>query len=572
LLRSIDWIILISSLVFIVLYGLWKGRSSKNIQGYLLADRNMRWFPILLSIMATQASAITFLSVPGQAYVDGIRFVQFYLGLPLAMIILSITAVPLFHRLNIYTAYEFLENRFDIKTRTLGALLFMTQRGLAAGLTIFAPSLILSVLLGWNIYWTNFFIGSLVIIYTTAGGTKAVNWTHFQQMLIITIGMFAAFFLVIKLLPPDISFFQAVQLSGKMGKLNAIDFSFDLGNRYTFWSGIIGGLFLQLSYFGTDQSQVQRYLTGKSVAHSRLALLINGIVKIPMQFSILFLGAILFVFYQFNTPPIFFNSVATGQIKQSNYSAQFNQLEDQYRLISEKKAETVRELAESFNSRNPEQEIEKREQVQALQDQALEVRQNAIDLIQKNDPEVDPSDTNYIFLSYVIRYLPAGMVGLILAVIFAASMSSTASELNALASTTVMDIYKRLFRKNSSDRHYLLVSKLATLGWGLYAILLAETASRLGSLIEAVNIVGSVFYGTILGIFLVGFYLKSIKGSITFYAAILAELLVLYCFFFTKITFLWYNVIGCLGVVLFALLLKQILRRFNSLKKDTLPL
>lgn len=558
--RTIDWFILISSLIFIVLYGLWKGRGNKDIQGYLLADRNMRWFPILLSIMATQASAITFLSVPGQAYVDGIRFVQFYLGLPLAMIILSITVVPIFHRLKIYTAYEFLENRFDVKTRTLGAMLFMTQRGLAAGLTIYAPSLILSILLDWNLHWTNFFIGSLVIIYTTAGGTKAVNWTHFQQMLIITIGMFTAFFLIIKLLPADISFLQAVQLSGKLGKLNAIDFSFDLTNRYTFWSGIIGGLFLQLSYFGTDQSQVQRYLTGKSVAHSRMALLFNGIVKVPMQFSILFLGAILFIFYQFNTPPIFFNSVATSQVKKSNYSAQFSQLEDQYRLISEKKAEAVRELAESFNSRNNEQESEKKQQVQALQDQAQEVRRNAIELIRRNDPDVDPSDTNYIFLSYVIHYLPAGIVGLILAVIFAASMSSTASELNALASTTVVDIYKRLLRQKSSDRHYLLVSKMATLGWGLYAILMAEVASRLGSLIEAVNIVGSVFYGTILGIFLVGFYFKSIKGSSTFYAAILAELLVLYCFYFTEITFLWYNVIGCMGVIIFSFILRYFFR------------
>lgn len=554
--RTVDWFILVGSLIFIVLYGLWKGRGNKDINGYLLADRNMRWFPILLSIMATQASAITFLSVPGQAYVDGIRFVQFYLGLPLAMIILSITVVPIFHRLKIYTAYEFLENRFDVKTRTLGAMLFMTQRGLAAGLTIYAPSLILSILLDWNLHWTNFFIGSLVIIYTTAGGTKAVNWTHFQQMVIITIGMFAAFFLIIKLLPADISFLQAVQLSGKLGKLNAIDFSFDLNNRYTFWSGIIGGLFLQLSYFGTDQSQVQRYLTGKSVSHSRMALLFNGIIKIPMQFSILFLGAILFIFYQFNTPPIFFNSVATSQIKKSDYSAQFNQLEDQYRLISEKKNQAVRDLAESFDGRNPELENEKKQGVQALQEQAQDVRNNAIELIRKNDPEVDPSDTNYIFLSYVIRYFPAGMVGLILAVIFAASMSSTASELNALASTSVVDIYKRLLRKKSSDRHYLLVSKMATLGWGLYAILMAEVASRLGSLIEAVNIVGSVFYGTILGIFLVGFYFKSIKGSSTFYAAILAELLVLYCFYFTEITFLWYNVIGCLGVIIFSFILR----------------
>lgn len=562
--RTIDWIILIGSLLFIVFYGLWKGRGNKDIQGYLLADRSMRWFPILLSIMATQASAITFLSVPGQAYVDGVRFVQFYLGLPLAMIILSITVVPIFHKLKIYTAYEFLENRFDAKTRTLGALLFMTQRGLAAGLTIYAPSLILSILLDWNLYWTNFFIGFLVIIYTTIGGTRAVNWTHFQQMMIITIGMVITFFLTVHLLPADISFLQAVQLSGKLGKLNAIDFSFDLSDRYTFWSGIIGGLFLQLSYFGTDQSQVQRYLTGKSITHSRMALLFNGIVKIPMQFSILFLGAILFIFYQFTTPPIFFNSAAVSQVKQSTYSTQFTQLENQYQVISEKKTNAIRELASTLRNGNPEQENQKVQQVQAWQEKAQQVRAQAIDLIRKNDPTTDPSDTNYIFLSYVLRYLPVGMVGLILAVIFAASMSSTASELNALASTTVVDIYKRLFRKKSSERHYLFVSKIATLVWGIYAILLADAASRLGSLIEAVNIVGSVFYGTILGIFLVGFYFKSIRGSSTFYAAILAEMLVLYCFYFTEISFLWYNVIGCFGVILFSFIFKYFFQKPSS--------
>jgi len=562
--RTIDWIILIGSLLFIVFYGLWKGRGNKDIQGYLLADRSMRWFPILLSIMATQASAITFLSVPGQAYVDGVRFVQFYLGLPLAMIILSITVVPIFHKLKIYTAYEFLENRFDAKTRTLGALLFMTQRGLAAGLTIYAPSLILSILLDWNLYWTNFFIGFLVIIYTTIGGTRAVNWTHFQQMMIIIIGMVITFFLTIHLLPADVSFLQAVQLSGKLGKLNAIDFSFDLSDRYTFWSGIIGGLFLQLSYFGTDQSQVQRYLTGKSITHSRMALLFNGIVKIPMQFSILFLGAILFIFYQFTTPPIFFNSAAVSQVKQSTYSTQFTQLENQYQVISEKKTNAIRELASTLRNGNPEQENQKVLQVQAWQEKAQQVRAQAIDLIRKNDPTTDPSDTNYIFLSYVLRYLPVGMVGLILAVIFAASMSSTASELNALASTTVVDIYKRLFRKKSSERHYLLVSKIATLGWGIYAILLADAASRLGSLIEAVNIVGSVFYGTILGIFLVGFYFKSVRGSSTFYAAILAEMLVLYCFYFTEISFLWFNVIGCFGVILFSFIFKYFFQKPSS--------
>jgi Na+/proline symporter len=374
-------------------------------------------------------------------------------------------------------------------------------------------------------------------------------------MFIIMAGMIIAFFMVIKLLPEDITFLQAAQVAGKMGKLNAMDFSFDINNRYNFWSGILGGFFLQLSYFGTDQSQVQRYLTGKSMAHSRMALLMNGFVKIPMQFSILFMGAILFIFYQFSTPPIFFNSVPTDQIKESVYAEEFRQLENDYEIISEQKASAVRELAGSLSAEDPQNIDRDYQKVQELQIRAGEVRNQAIGLMQKNTPDMDPKDTNFVFLGFVIKYLPVGIVGLILAVIFSASMSSTASELNALASTTVIDIYKRVFKKDGDDRHYLWVSKLVTLIWGVYAILLAESASRLGSLIEAVNIVGSLFYGTILGIFLVGFYLKKVSGTATFYAAIVAELLVLFCFLFTDITFLWYNVIGCLGVVLIAVII-----------------
>jgi Na+/proline symporter len=560
--RTLDWVVLISSLVFIVVYGLWKGRGSKNIQSFLLADRKMKWLPILFSIMATQASAITFLSAPGLGYVDGVRFVQFYLGLPLAMIILSITVVPLYHKLKVYTAYEFLENRFDLKTRSLAALLFLTQRGLAAGLTIFAPSLILSILLGWNLYLTNFIIGLLVIVYTTAGGTKAVNWTHFQQMFIIAGGMAAAFFVVINLLPDEVSFLQAVRSAGKFGKLNALDFSFDIQNRYTFWSGILGGLFLQLSYFGTDQSQVQRYLTGRSVAQSRFALLMNGIIKIPMQFSILFLGVLLFVFYQFQTPPIFFNNVETENIRNSPYAQEFITIEKQYQEVSLAKGKQLKKLISALEAENSEKIHENNQKVENLQKEANSLRNKAVEVMQQHNPEMDPSDTNYVFLSFVIRFMPVGLVGLVLATIFAASMSSTASELNALASTTVVDIYKRVLKKDGNDRHYLIISRLATLFWGLYAILLAETASRLGSLIEAVNIVGSLFYGTILGIFLVGFYLKSIKGTATFYAAIIAEVMVLGCFFFTKITFLWYNVVGCLGVILFAYLINLSIKSF----------
>jgi SSS family solute:Na+ symporter len=555
--RTLDWIILITSLLFIVSYGVYKGRGSKNIEGYLLADRKMRWLPVLLSIMATQASAITFLSAPGQAYVDGMRFVQFYLGLPIAMIILSITAVPLYHKLKVYTAYEYLENRFDVKTRSLAALLFLTQRGLAAGLTIFAPSLILSILLGWNLFLTNLIIGTLVIIYTTSGGTKAVSWTHFQQMFIITLGMLTAFFVMLYLLPKDVSLLEAVQVAGKMGKINIIDLKFDLGNRYTIWSGILGGLFLQLSYFGTDQSQVQRYLTARSIGQSRLALLFNGIVKIPMQFSILFLGAILFVFYQFQTPPLFFNSVEVQKIKSSQLAPEFHNVEEKYEEVSQQKRAEVRNLITAFRSGEEDRIERANQQLQNIKSQADAIRDQGIQIMKKNNPDMDTRDTNYIFLSFVVKYLPVGVIGLVLAVIFAASMSSTASELNALASTTVVDIYKRLIKKDKDDRHYLKVSRMATFFWGIYAILLAQTASRLGSLIEAVNIVGSLFYGTILGIFLVGFYMKFIRGTATFYAAIIAELIVLFCFFFTGITFLWYNVIGCLAVILIALVLNQ---------------
>lgn len=554
--KSLDWFVLITSLLFIVLYGVWKGRGSRNIRGYLLANRQMRWYTILFSIMATQASAITFLSGPGQAYTDGVRFVLFYLGLPLAMIILSITAVPIYHKLNVYTAYEFLENRLDIKTRSLAALLFLTQRGLAAGLTIFAPSLILSLLLGWNLYLTNLLIGTLVIIYTASGGTKAVNMTHSYQMLIIMFGMFAAFVIMLHLFPKDISFFESVSVAGKMGKLNAMDFTFDLNNRYNFWSGILGGLFLQLSYFGTDQSQVQRYLTGKSVAHSRMALLLNGMVKIPMQFSILFIGALLFVFYQFQTPPIFFNKVEVENVKNSHYSQPFNELEREYDSVHLEKEKMVRHMVDALRSKDDLQIAEAETGLNQIQKKATEIRGEAVKLIQQNNPDANPSDTNFIFLTFVLNFLPVGLVGLVLAAILAASMSSTAAELNALASTTIVDGYKRLFKKNASEKHYLIASKVATLLWGSYAILLAESASRLGSLIEAVNIVGSLFYGTILGIFLVAFYFRKLSGSATFIAAILAEILVLLCFFFTDISFLWYNVVGCLGVVSFAVFIQ----------------
>jgi Na+/proline symporter len=558
--RTLDWIVLIASLVFIVVYGVWKGRGSKDISGYFLANRSMRWYTILLSIMATQASAITFLSAPGQAYVDGMRFVQFYFGLPLAMIILCITFVPIYHRLKVYTAYEYLEGRFDLKTRVLTSFLFLTQRGLAAGLTIYAPALILSVILGWDIYITNLIIGGLVIIYTASGGTKAVNWTHFYQMLIIMVGMLAAFLMIIYYLPDDISLIDASYIAGKMGRLNAIDFTFDLNNRYTVWSGLLGGLFLQLSYFGTDQSQVQRYLTGESVTESRMGLLLNGMVKIPMQFFILFIGAMVFVFYQFAAPPIFFNSVETDKIRESHYAEQFQELEQRYQAVFEEKRVVAKELVAAIRSGDESRvEIVDRE-LNLARDRANDLRKEAVQLMQAHDPGMDPQDTNYIFLTFVTKYMPVGLVGLVIAAIIAASMSSTSGELNALASTTVVDIYRRMFKKEGSDRHYVVASKVSTVIWGAYAIFLAESASRLGSLIEAVNILGSLFYGTILGIFLVAFYIKRIGGTATFWAAFIAEAAVVFCFFFTDISFLWYNVVGSAGVIVSAMILDPLLK------------
>jgi Na+/proline symporter len=545
-------------IAFVVIYGIIKTRGTKDVDSYIRAGRRTPWWTITLSIMATQASAITFLSTPGQAYVDGMRFVQFYLGLPIAMVILSVTAVPLYSKLNVYTAYEYLEKRFDLKNRTLGSVLFLSQRGLAAGFTIYAPALILSVILGWQLDITIILIGIAVILYTTVGGTNAVNKTHIYQMIIITVGMFSAFVMIYFLLPDDISVIDAAYVAGKLGKLNAIDFSFDLSNRYTIWSGLIGGTFLMLSYFGTDQSQVQRYLAGSSVAESRMGLLVNGLVKVPMQFIILFIGAMVFVFYQFITPPLFFNPVEEQNVKNSIYSNEYSELEYEYKKISYDKQNEIREMLTAIENGNESEISQEVDDVLAKNDEAAQVRENAIGLIKSANPDADTSDTNFIFITYIINFLPIGLVGLLLAAILSASMSSTSAELNALASTTVIDIYKRMLKKDGDDHHYLNASKLSTVLWGFYAILFALFASELGSLVEAVNILGSLVYGTILGIFLVAFYLKKISGTPTFYAAVIAEIIVLYCYLFTDIPFLWYNVIGCLAVIIIAFILNTI--------------
>ncbi len=561
---NFDWILMSFFLVFVAVYGIWKTRGKKDINGYILANKSTPWYTITLSIMATQASAITFLSGPGQAYVDGMRFVQIYLGLPIAMVILSMTAVPYFHRLKVYTAYEFLEKRFDLKNRALGSILFLIQRGLACGFTILAPSLIISVLLGWDIRLTIFMIGGLVILYTATGGTDAVYKTHLFQMGIITLGMGAAFFIIFRLLPPDISFLDAVHVAGKTGKLNAITFAFDWKDRYSIWSGLIGGTFLALSYFGTDQSQVQRYLSGRSIGQSRFGLLANGVIKIPMQFIILFIGAMIFVFYQFVTPPIFFNSVETANIKNSSYSQAYEELESKHERLHKEKQAQIRDMLTAIESRADSDLDQTIQMLQESRDSESEIRKEAIALIKKANPDAETNDINYIFLSFVINFLPAGVVGLILASILSASMSSSSAELNALASVTVVDIYKRAFKKNASDRHYLIASKLATVFWGIYAVGFALFANRLGSLIEAVNILGSLFYGTILGIFLIAFFFKNISGDATFIAALIAELAVLACFFFTKIPYLWFNVIGCILLIALAHLTNPLFVAINN--------
>ena len=562
--RTLDWIVLAVTLLSIILYGLHKGKGSRSLSGYLLADRKMRWYTIALSIMATQASAVTFTSTPGQAYADGMRFVQFYFGLPIAMVILSITAVPIFHKLGVFTAYEYLEHRFDVKTRTLTAIIFLVQRGLGVGITIYAPSLVLSVMLGWDIRLTSTIIGGAIIIYTTSGGVKAVNWTDFQQMLIIVFGMVTAFVMTIVLLPKGVGIIDALHVAGGMGKLNAIDFSFDLQNRYNFWSGLVGGMFVALAYFGTDQSQVQRYLTGASVTQSRLGLLFNGLAKVPMQFFILLLGAMVFVFFQFERPPLFFNPVEVDKVRRSAYADQYQSIEQRYAAAADKKSVAAREYVEAKRQGDPAAIGQTKARLNSLSAEAEGLRNEGIGVLKTNDPAIDPSDTNYIFLSFVMKYLPIGLVGLLFACIFAASMSSTSGELSALATCTVVDVYKRHLRPNDEEGHYVRVSRLSMALWGIYAIIFAQYASRLGSLIEAVNILGSLFYGTMLAIFLIAFYLKWIGGSATFWAAFAGETVVMSCYMFTSIPWLWYNVIGCGVVVGFAITLQFFMSEENA--------
>jgi SSS family solute:Na+ symporter len=558
-LSALDWLVLAATLAAIVIYGMWRGRRHQHLEGYLLADRQMRWPTIALSIMATQASAITFLSTPGQAYTDGMRFLQFYLGLPIAMIILCAFFVPVFHRLKVFTAYEFLERRFGVKTRTITASLFLLQRGLSTGITIYAPALIISVLLGWNIHITNIVIGTLVILYTTTGGTRAVSWTHVQQMLIILGGMATALVIAIRSIPADISVIEAVKVAGRMGRLNAIDFTFDFTTPYNFWGGMIGGLLVALSYFGADQSQVQRYLTGETLTESRLGLLFNGIVKVPMQFFILFTGAMVFVFYQFVAPPLIFNTVERAKIGASRYAVDFDKLEAKHNEQFAMKRTRVHALVDAMRSGDSNAVSHATNELRSAHAIEKATHAEAVELLKRNDKKADGTDTNYIFLTFVLRFLPAGVVGLVMAAIFCASMSSTASGLNSLASSSVIDIYKRHVNPHATQHEYVRVSRWLTVGWGLFAIGFAEYVNRLGSLIEAVNRLGSLFYGTILAVFMLALFTKQLTEKPVIAGAIIAEAATIYCWLFTKMAWLWWNVVGFVVAIVAALIIQKLL-------------
>ena len=561
-----DLIILFSTLAFIVIYGSYKTRGSKNIEGYLLGNNSMKWGTIGLSVMATQASAITFLSTPGQAYEDGMGFVQNYFGLPIAMIIISAVFIPIYYRLKVFTAYEYLEKRFDLKTRLLCAFLFLLGRGLSAGLTILAPAIILSSILHWNLSFTVLITGIMVIIYTVSGGTRAVSLTQKFQMGIIFIGMITAFCLIVSYFPKEVSFIDAIRVAGKMDKLHAVDFSFDFSKRYTFWSGIIGGLFLSLSYFGTDQSQVGRYLAGKNITESRMGLMFNAILKIPMQFFILFTGVMVFVFYQFVQPPVYFKQSAVNNILVKEHVHEYDSLTKAYSDNFRFKREGILNMIGTIRKDNP-IEIRKAEnQIKTLRDESKLIRNEVKQLIRKTDPGYDTNDTDYVFLTFIMTYLPKGVIGLLIAVIFSAAMSSSAGELNALASTTTVDFYKRIISAKNTDKHYVVMSKIFTAFWGTMTIMFALLANQAENLIQAVNIVGSLFYGTILGIFISAFFFKILKGSAVFTGAILAEFIVIILHFLTvrgliHIGYLWYNAIGLVFTIIFGLIIQTMIKK-----------
>jgi Na+/proline symporter len=553
--QQLDWIVLIGTLLFIVSYGAYKTKGSKNVTDYIKGGSDAKWWTIGLSVMATQASAITFLSTPGQAFHSGMGFVQFYFGLPIAMVIICLVFIPIYHRLKVFTAYEYLETRFDLKTRSLAAILFLIQRGLAAGITIFAPAIILSAVLGWDLTTLNIIIGILVIIYTVTGGTKAVSVTQKQQMAVIFGGMFVAFYLIVSYLPADISFSKALKIAGASGKMNVLDFSFNFENRYTFWSGIIGGTFLALSYFGTDQSQVQRYLSGKSMKEMQLGLIFNGLLKVPMQFFILLVGVMVFVFYQFNASPLNFNPAANQAVKNSEYAEEYQQLENKHLEIEQLKATANLSYGANLSNNNLVANIQEINRLES------ENRIAAKEIIKKADASVETNDKDYVFIHFILNNLPRGLIGLLLAVILSAAMSSTASELNALASTTAMDLYKRNVTVEKSDQHFVNASKWFTLAWGVMAILVACFASLFDNLIQLVNIIGSIFYGNVLGIFLLAFFVKYVKSNAVFLAAIITQAIVIVGWYFDWMPYLWLNLFGCGLVMGIAILLQALLSK-----------
>jgi SSS family solute:Na+ symporter len=560
-----DWIVLVVTLLFIVIYGVWKTKGSKNVEEYILGSNETPWYTVGLSVMATQASAITFLSTPGQAYHDGMGFLQFYFGLPIAMVVICVTFIPLYHKYKVFTAYEYLEKRFDLKTRSLAAILFLVQRGLGTGLTIYAPAIILSALLGWNLTAMNIAIGVLVIIYTFSGGTKAVNVTQKQQMFVIMSGMFITFFLILNYLPNDMTFTSALHIAGANDKMNIVDFSFNPEEKYTFWSGITGGFFLALAYFGTDQSQVGRYLSGKSVRESQMGLIMNGLLKVPMQFFILLTGVMVFVFFQFNPVPLNFNPNNKIAIEKSKFKSEYHVLEKKLETLSEDKKVInllyIDQLNQDYD--NP---ILRKELV-ALSSKEKDLREHAKDLIQKADDRSETNDKDYVFFHFILNYLPKGLIGLLLAVIISAAMSSTASGLNALASTTAIDIYKRNQKEEKSEKHYVNVTKFFTLFWGIIAILFASIGTLFENLIQLVNIVGSIFYGTVLGIFLVGFYIKFVHAKAVFYSAVISQITIFIIYYFAiyiypsgeeKLGYLWLNFIGAMLTIILSVMMQAL--------------
>jgi SSS family transporter len=561
--QQLDWIVLGGTLLFIVSYGAWKTRGSKNVTDFIKGGAEAKWWTIGLSVMATQASAITFLSTPGQAFHDGMGFVQFYFGLPIAMVIICLVFIPIYHKLKVFTAYEYLETRFDLKTRSLAAILFLIQRGLAAGITIFAPAIILSAVLGWNLTMLNIIIGVLVIIYTVTGGTKAVSVTQKQQMAVIFAGMFVAFFLILSFLPESITFSNALEIAGASGKMEVLDFSFDLENRYTLWSGLIGGKFLALSYFGTDQSQVQRYLSGRSKKEMQMGLIFNGLLKVPMQFFILLVGVMVFVFYQFNSAPLNFNPAGETAVENSVYHEEYRQLQNKHEAIESQKrslnlayGDLLMDQGSTESERNA-----MRIAISNINVLERENRDEAAALIKQANSEVETNDKDYVFIHFILNNLPRGLIGLLLAVILSAAMSSTASELNALASTTALDLYKRNKKKEMSERHYVKASRWFTLLWGVLAILVACFANLFDNLIQLVNIIGSIFYGNVLGIFLLAFFIRFVRSNSVFLAAIITQVIVIIGYFLDWMPYLWLNLFGCALVMGLAILIEMTNRK-----------